>query len=231
LEQYYEVTVDWKGEKYVGVSLKWNYDKRTLETSVPGYVPDALHKFQHPQPTKPQHAPSKATPIQYGSKIQHEFTDTSPKISLEGIRRIQEIVGTFAWYSAATDPTMARTLSSIAGRQSNATEQVKAEVKQFLDYCATHGDARVRFIASDMILALHSDASYNSEPGSKCRAAGHFYLTHNDHKYLDNGAILTLSKIIKHVMSSASEAEVAGLFYNCKAAIPLRIALEEMGYP
>ena len=32
-------------------------------------------------------------------------------------------------------------------------------------------------------------------------------------------------------MSSALEAEVAALFYNCKAAIPLRIALEEMGHP
>ena len=48
---------------------------------------------------------------------------------------------------------------------------------------------------------------------------------------LKNGPVLTLSKIIKHVMTSASEAEVAGLFYNCKTAIPMRIALEEMGHP
>ena len=32
-------------------------------------------------------------------------------------------------------------------------------------------------------------------------------------------------------MTSASEAEIAALFLNCKAAIPLRIALEEMGHP
>ena len=32
-------------------------------------------------------------------------------------------------------------------------------------------------------------------------------------------------------MGSASETEVASLFYNCKAAIPLRLALEEMGHP
>ena len=31
-------------------------------------------------------------------------------------------------------------------------------------------------------------------------------------------------------MTSASEAEVAALFYNCKAAIPLRISLEEIGH-
>ena len=32
-------------------------------------------------------------------------------------------------------------------------------------------------------------------------------------------------------MTSASEAEIAALFLNCKAAIPLRIALEEMSHP
>ena len=41
---------------------------------------------------------------------------------------------------------------------------------------------------------------------------------------------MTLSKIIKHVMSSASKAEKVALFLNCKAAIPLRISLEEMGH-
>ena len=41
---------------------------------------------------------------------------------------------------------------------------------------------------------------------------------------------MTLSKIIKHVMNSASEAETAALFYNFKASIPFSISLEEMGH-
>ena len=108
---------------------------------------------------------------------------------------------------------------------------MKAELHQFLDYCSTHPDSKVRYIASDMTLALHSDASHLSEPHSKSRAGGHFYLTKNNSNDINNGAILTLSKIIKHVIGSASESEVAALFYNCKAAIPLRIALQEMGHP
>jgi len=126
---------------------------------------------------------------------------------------------------------MAATLSSIAGRQSKATTDLNAEVTHFLDYCHTHPNAGVRFVASDMILALHSDASYLSEPNSKSRAAGHFFLGKINDESFDNGAILTLSKIIKHVMSSASEAETAALFYNCKAAAPLRVTLMEMGHP
>ena len=52
----------------------------------------------------------------------------------------------------------------------------------------------------------------------------------NNEKF-NNGAVVTLSKIIKHVITSASEVETAALFYNCKAAIPLRISLEEMVHP
>ena len=101
-------------------------------------------------------------------------------------------------------------------------------MKQFLDYCATHPNAGVRFVASDMMLALHSDASYLSDPESKSRAAGHFFLGKKNNESFNNGAIMKLSKIIKHVMSSASEAETAAIFYNFNAALPLRVSLEEM---
>jgi hypothetical protein len=39
-----------------------------------------------------------------------------------------------------------------------------------------------------------------------------------------------MAKIIKNVISSASEAEIAALFINARAALPLRVALEEMGH-
>jgi hypothetical protein len=125
---------------------------------------------------------------------------------------------------------MGATMSSIASRQSKGTAMLEAEVKQFIDYCSTHPNAGVRFMASDMILCLHSYASYLSEPDKKSRAAGHFWLGSDKAEHLDNGAIVTLTKAIKHVMSSASEAETAALFYNCKAAAPLRVTLAEMGH-
>ncbi len=81
-----------------------------------------------------------------------------------------------------------------------------------------------------MILAVHTDASYLSEPGGKSRASAHFYLTNDGDEDFNNGAILNLASIIKHVMSSASEAELATLYYGCKLAVPLRTTLEEMGH-
>ena len=43
------------------------------------------------------------------------------------------------------------------------------------------------------------------------------------------GAVMTISKIIKTVTSSATEAELCALFTNFREAIPARIFLEEMG--
>ena len=32
LKRWYDITVDWTGEKYVGITLKWDYKKQTLDT-------------------------------------------------------------------------------------------------------------------------------------------------------------------------------------------------------
>ena len=81
-----------------------------------------------------------------------------------------------------------------------------------------------------MILFIDSDAAYLVKNGAKSRAAGFFYLGNKDGTII-NGSILVLAKIIKFVMSSAAEAEIAGLFMNAKQAIPLRQTLIEMGFP
>ncbi len=46
----------------------------------------------------------------------------------------------------------------------------------------------------------------------------------------NNGAILTISQIIKAVMSSAAEAKIGALYINCKEAIPARHPLEFLGH-
>ena len=136
--------------------------------------------------------------LTWNKKVQQaKPADDSPPLSKEEIKRIQQVVGAFAWYARAVDTKMSKTLSSIARKQAKATQKLKCEVKWFLDYCSTHPDATIRFMASDMILALYSDGSHLSEADSKSRAAGHFSLTNNGGRDTNNGAILALSKIIK----------------------------------
>jgi hypothetical protein len=106
-------------------------------------------------------------------------------------------------------------------------------VTQLLNYCATNPNAILRYSASDMILRMHSDGSYLSKTRARSRAGGHFFMgstNYNDSKE-NNGAILTISQIIKNVMASAAEAECGALFINTKEAVVLRNTLEEMGHP
>ena len=46
----------------------------------------------------------------------------------------------------------------------------------------------------------------------------------------NNGSVLTISQIIKAVMSSAAEAELGALLINCREAIPARHEFETMGH-
>jgi hypothetical protein len=55
-------------------------------------------------------------------------------------------------------------LNDIATEQTKATEKTQAATNQMLDYLATHPDATIRYHASDMILHIHSDASYSRSP-------------------------------------------------------------------
>jgi hypothetical protein len=55
----YEITADWGGTVYSGLTLKWDYDKRTCDISMPGYVNNVLNKFQHDNPKTPPHTLSK----------------------------------------------------------------------------------------------------------------------------------------------------------------------------
>jgi hypothetical protein len=49
-------------------------------------------------------------------------------------------------------------------------------------------------------------------------------------KKLTNGAILITSKVLKHVMSSAAEAEIGAVFINAKEGAVPRTTLEELGH-
>jgi hypothetical protein len=83
-----------------------------------------------------------------------------------------------------------------------------------------------------MILHIHR-VSYLSEKEAKSRAGGLIYMdsSTNTDKALTNGALLIISKVLKHVMSSAADAEIGAVFINAKEGAVLRTTLEELGHP
>jgi hypothetical protein len=123
-------------------------------------------------------------------------------------------------------------INVLASEQSNATEVISDKVIKLLNYCNTHPETKIWYHASDMILHIHSDASYLSESEAKSRAGGLFYMGNakKHDKNLTNGAILIISKVLKHVMSSAAEAESGAVFINAKEGAVLRTTLEELGH-
>ena len=76
-----------------------------------------------------------------------------------------------------------------------------------------------------MILAVHADAGFLNESRARSRAGAHIFLSENEPKSKLNGPILTIAQIIKTVMASATEAEMAALFITAKKMIPLRNTL------
>ena len=226
------IDIDWTGKRFCGIHLHWDYLNRTCDLSMPGYVDHALHKFQHPTPKKPQDSPYPAAVKQYGVQVQlTDPIDTSARLPPHEIKRLQQIIGTFLFYSRAVDPTLLTALSELSSAQATATDATKRACQQFLDYCASHPDGAIRYQASDMILKLHSDSSYLNAVGARSRQGGHLYLGNKSEPDILNGAVLNLAAIMKMVLSSAAEAEFGALFHNTKEATPLRTTLEELGHP
>jgi hypothetical protein len=229
----YNISSDWNGTAYCGLTLEWDYKNRTVDLSMPGYIKFALHKYQHSARTRPEHAPRTWNPLIYGANMQFVTEATiSPALSDKEINKLQQLTGTLLYYSRAVDPTLIMLINVLASEQSTATNVTADNIIKLLNYCNTHPETKIRYHSSDMILHIHSDASYLSEDEAKSRAGGFFYMgnaTKHDKK-LTNGAILIISKVLKHVMSSAAEAEIGAVFINTKEGAVLRTKLEELGH-
>jgi hypothetical protein len=117
LEEHYEAACDWEGKLYCGVRLDWNYQQRTVDLSMPGYVTAALHKYQHATPKQHCHAPSQWTAPQYGSKVQMTKIADSAAMDARQTHWLQQVAGTFSFYARAVDPTMLHALNVLAASQ------------------------------------------------------------------------------------------------------------------
>jgi hypothetical protein len=137
------------------MTLKWDYQQRTCDISVPGYVTNVLNKFQHDAPKHPQHTPSKyATPV-YGAKTQYATRDETPILTAKQCTHIQKITGSVLYYARAVDPTSIMPINDIATEQTKATEKTQAAANQLLDYLATHPGHTTNLSSIPFILLIH----------------------------------------------------------------------------
>jgi hypothetical protein len=228
IKKSYNISSDWNGRAYCGLTLDWDFTNRTVDLSMPGYIKAALHKYQHAALARPEHAPHTWNPPIYGAKTQFVKDETiSPALSDKDVNKLQQLTGTLFYYARAVDPTLIMPINVLASEQSQATEVTADKVIKLLNYCNTHPETKIRYHTSDMILHIHSDASYLSENEAKSRAGGFFCMGSNTKtdKKLTNSAILIISKVLKHVMALSAEAEFGAVFINAKEGAVLSTKL------
>jgi hypothetical protein len=220
IKETYKVTEDWSGDLYCGIKLDWDYNARTLDISMLGYIKKLLLKYTHCIPTWPQYCPYSPPPKQYGAKAQTPLpVDISPTLSPDKIKEIQCVVGIILYYALAMDITVLMALSLIAVEQANGTTDTMGKAKQILDYLTTNPDVTVQYRASNMIMNMHLDTSYLSKYDACSQACGHFVMgwsANNSKPIKLNEAFFTSCTILRFVVTSAAEAELSALFLNCK---------------
>ena len=107
-------------------------------------------------------------------------------------------------------------------------------VHQLLDYMETHPKVVIRYYASDMILNIHSDASYLSAGKGHSQAGGYFFLGSIpvDGKSVQlNRNVHITCVILKLVAALTAEAELGSLFFNTQEMKVIRLVLHKLGHP
>jgi hypothetical protein len=131
---------------------------------MPNYMQKALKQFQH-KAGKPQHAACQSAPIQYGAKKQYATQELkAPLLDDKTKRFIQRVCGKFLFLNRAVDSTLLCSISTIALQSSKPTEDTMQQTLQLLNCLAMQEDAVLSYHARNMVLAVHSNASYLSKP-------------------------------------------------------------------
>jgi hypothetical protein len=177
-----------------------------------------------------QHSPYPHVKPKYGAKQQFAGYDESEPAGDDEKKHIQKVNGKFIWYGRGVDNTILAPLNAIAAKQSNPTVHTMQHSQQLLDYLTMQEPAVLTYRKSEMVLAVHSNASYLNEEEAQSRAGGHHFLSEDVPFPPNNSAIHNVAKIIKGVMSSAAEAELDAMYINARKAVKKRIILDAIGH-
>jgi hypothetical protein len=173
----------------------------------------------------------KTVPV-YGAKNQYTTKDETPSRTAQQCLTNPKSHRIRSVRCPRGRSTVLMPLNDIATEQTKVNEKTQAATSQLLDYLATHPDATIPYHASDMILHIHSDASYLSVSNARSRLGGLFFLGNKSpEQHMLSGSIINLASGIKNVVASAAEPEVGACFHNAQSGAPRRVTLSELGHP
>ena len=128
-------------------------------------------------------------------------------------------------------------LIDLGPEQFRTTTSTLDAIVWLLNYAATHPDTHTTYVASDMCLHGHSDASFLSVVRAQSRAGGHFFFGDelkaglSPNQTIIKSTIHVVCQIMKNVMGSAAEAEIGAGYSNARELLPIQTTAIEMGHP
>ena len=130
---------------------------------MPKHIAKARRCLGHKDPTTPEHSPHTCNIPTYSRKPQlaDPVQQTFEKLTPAQLKWCQEFLGIFLYYTREVDPTMNIAGSDISTSLTQSSfKHLKARIDKLLNYTTTHDDAAIKYVASQMQLWAHTDASY-----------------------------------------------------------------------
>ena len=105
LENYEEVHEDWGGTTFFGITLKWDYIRRTCELLIPGYIEAILNRFHQPRPSKPELVPHRYASCSFSTdNAQAPIPDDdTSRLDTSSVLRVQRVVVCILYYAREID--------------------------------------------------------------------------------------------------------------------------------
>ena len=98
-------------------------------------------------------------------------------LSLVGVKRTKEIVGSFPNHFRVTDNFPLIPLRSVTSDKFNPTEETNKAIKWCLDYNAAFPNGVIKCAASGLVLWVYRDGAHLFENGVKSIAWGHHFIS------------------------------------------------------
>jgi hypothetical protein len=172
----------------------------------------------------------------YTSAPQMEEVDDTAPASEAQTKFLQILIGKLLFYTIAIDMTIAVAVNRLSMLQSRATQHTVAAAMRLVQFILHHPNAMITYRPSNMQLMCHSDASHDSEPGSRSRIAGAYIFGSADFQGPDipqfiNGCVGFMSKQAPTVCAGAYESEYAALWGNVCFLESARQTCADLGHP
>ena len=156
LTKLYKIKVNYKGNKYLGMTIGINRKERHVTLTMPGYVDKLLRRVK-PEDIKGAHTPAIYIPPNYKTNVTQRATmDTSKLASASEQKYLQSVIGTLLYYSRAVDPTLCTASHELGSIQSAPTQNDLIKLDRLLAYACIHASQQ-----RHQVLCLHHEVQYD----------------------------------------------------------------------